>query len=149
MSLPRTVSLSRRRRERGFTLLELMVVVAILGLLAALVGPQALKLLGNAKHDLAKQDIHSLSEALELYKLDVGAFPSSEDGLQGLVSKPSDADNWNGPYIKGAKLPVDPWKKQYIYHNPSNRGDHEYDLCTYGEHGQPGGSGNDATICNE
>ena len=149
MSIRRTDSPSQRRRERGFTLLELMVVVAILGLLAALVGPAALHSLGNARHDVAKQDIAHLSESLELYKLDVGRFPTSDDGLQSLLSKPSDADNWNGPYIKGAKVPLDPWKKPYIYRSPSTRSDRDFDLCTYGEHGQPGGSGNDATICNE
>lgn len=130
-------------------MLELMVVVAILGLLAALVGPAALHSFSNARHDTAKLDISHLSESLELYKLDVGSFPSTEDGLQALLSKPSNGENWAGPYIKGNKVPNDPWKKPYIYHNPSTRQGHDYDLCSYGEHGQPGGSGNDATICNE
>jgi general secretion pathway protein G len=149
MTLPRIAPPNRRRRERGFTLLELMVVVAILGLLAVLVGPEAIKLLGNTRAKTAALDIKSLSEAMELYKLDVGGYPSTEDGLAALVAKPSDADNWAGPYIKGKKLPTDPWKKPYIYHNPSSRQGTGFDICTYGEHGQPGGSGNDATICND
>jgi general secretion pathway protein G len=146
MNLPRIASPQRRRRERGFTLLELMVVVAILGLLAVLVGPAALDLLKGTKVKAARLDITALSEALDVYKLDVGGYPSTEDGLQALVVKPSDVDNWAGPYVKGRKLPTDPWKKPYIYHNPSSRSNLEYDICTYGEKGQPG---NDATICNE
>ena len=126
-----------------------MVVVAILGLLIALVAPAALRQFGVAKHKIAEQSIARLGEFLELYKLDVGSFPSSEDGLQALVSKPSDAENWNGPYIKGSKVPVDPWGKPFVYRSPSNRSDHDYDLCTYGAHGQPGGSGEDATVCND
>ena len=149
MPLPASVPYCERRRERGFTLLELMVVVAILGLLIALVAPAAIRILGNTKHKLAAQAIARTSEPLEMYKLDVGSYPSSEDGLQALIARPGGADNWSGPYIKGAKIPLDPWNRPYIYRSPSARADHDYDLCTYGAHGQPGGSGDDETICNE
>jgi general secretion pathway protein G len=150
MPLPGSVSLSeRRRRERGFTLLELMVVVAILGLLIALVAPAAINTLSKTKLKIAAQDIARTSEPLEMYKLDVGSYPAGEDGLQALITKPGGADNWSGPYIKGGKLPVDPWGRPFIYRSPSSRSGHDYDLCSYGAHGQPGGSGDDATICND
>jgi general secretion pathway protein G len=146
MNLPRIAPPQRRRRERGFTLLEVMVVVAILGLMAALVGPALLTQFSKAKVHKAELDIKSLSQSLELYKLDVGGFPTTDDGLQALMSKPSDADSWGGPYIKGGKMPTDPWKRPYIYHSPSTRQGLSYDICSYGEHGQPGNSSE--TICN-
>jgi len=149
MPLQASVPLCERRRERGFTLIELMVVVAILGLLIALVAPAAIKILGNTKHKLAGQDIARISEPMEMYKLDVGSYPSSEDGLQALIAKPGGADNWSGPYIKGVKIPTDPWGRPFIYRYPSSRTGHEYDLCSYGAHGQPGGTGDDETVCNE
>lgn len=124
-----------------------MVVVAILGLLAALIGPEALKLLGNTKRHAAELDIKSLAQSLELYKLDVGSFPPTDDGLQALVAQPSDAGGWAGPYVKSKKMPTDPWKRPYVYRYPSTRQGVEYDLCSYGEHGQPGNSSE--TICNE
>ena len=149
MPHPRSASQSRRHRERGFTLLELMVVVAILGLLIALVAPAAMGRLNKAKHDIAVQSIARTAPILELYKLDVGSFPTTDQGLDALVEKPSDAGNWSGPYIQNKKVPLDPWGKPFVYRNPSTRTDHEYDLCTYGAHGTPGGTGDDATICNE
>jgi general secretion pathway protein G len=149
MPLSRSVPQCRRRGERGFTLLELMVVVAILGLLIALVAPAAMRQLGSAKHQLAGQGIARTAQVLELYKLDVGNYPSNDQGLDALVEKPSDAVNWNGPYIQNKKVPVDPWGKPYIYRSPSTRDGHDYDLCSYGAHGTPGGTGEDATVCNE
>jgi general secretion pathway protein G len=138
-----------RSRQRGFTLLELLVVLAILGLLIGLVAPAALRQLGNAKHKIAQQAIERLTGVLELYKLDIGGFPTSDQGLQALVSKPSDVSSWNGPYLKGTKIPDDPWGRPFLYRNPSSRTGHDYDLCTLGASGQPGGTGDNATVCNE
>jgi general secretion pathway protein G len=150
MPNPQSVTPPRRRREGGFTLLELMVVVAILGVLAALVVPNVVGRFSKAKHDAAALSIASLSEILEQYKLDVGTFPSNDQGLQALVTKPSDATNWSGPYVKKGKIMLaDPWGNQFVYRYPSSRSDHDYDICSYGAHGQPGGTGEDATICNE
>lgn len=140
---------TKRRSERGFTLLELMVVVAILGMLIFLVGPALIDQFKSSKVKIVKLAIANTGSVLEMYKIDVGSYPSTDQGLQALVSAPSDASNWSGPYIKGGKVPQDPWNHPLIYRSPSSRPGHDYDLCTFGAHGQPGGSGEDATICNE
>ncbi|HVJ51950.1 MAG TPA: type II secretion system major pseudopilin GspG [Aliidongia sp.] len=137
------------RRESGFTLLELLVVLVILGLLIGLVAPAALRQLGNAKQKIAVQSIERLGSVLEMYKLDVGSFPSSDQGLGALMAKPVDATNWNGPYVKGNKLPDDPWGRPFIYRSPSSRQGFEYDLCSLGANGQPNGNGENATVCNQ
>ena len=139
---------SRRHRERGFTLLELMVVVAILGLLVAIVAPNVLKNKAAANIKIAKQSIAETGEILEMYKLDVGNFPSSEQGLDALINKPADATNWAGPYLKGKKLPLDPWGKPFVYRMPSSRSDHDFDVCSTGAKGETGGA-EDTTFCNE
>ncbi len=110
----------------GFTLLELLVVIVILGLLIGLVAPAALRQLGGARISLAHQSIERLGSVLDLYKLDVGSYPTTEEGLQALVVKPSDVTNWNGPYLKGDQIPLDPWSHSYLYRNPSNRIGREY-----------------------
>ena len=133
-----------RRHERGFTLLEILVVIAILGLLIGLVAPAALRQLGGARNSVATQSIARLGSVLDLYKLDVGSYPSTEQGLQALTTKPADVVTWNGPYLKGDALPADPWNHPYVYRNPSNRAGHDYDLCSLGASGQGGGS----EICN-
>ncbi len=139
-------SRSQAPRDEGFTLIELLVVIAILGLLIALVAPAVLGQLSGAKIKIAHQSIERIGQILDLYKLDVGSYPSTDDGLQALVSKPSDADNWNGPYVKGS-VPVDAWNHPYLYRNPSNRDGHDYDLCSPGPTGNAGNSNSE--ICNK
>jgi general secretion pathway protein G len=132
-------------RDSGFTLLELLVVIVILGLLIGLVAPAALRQLGSARASVARESIERLGSVLDLYKLDVGDYPSTEQGLQALLERPTDVSNWNGPYLKGSQAPADPWSHPYLYHNPSTRSGHEYDLCSPGP---PGGTGAQNMICN-
>ena len=139
----------RRRRQRGFTLLELLVVLAILGLLIGLVAPAALRQLESSKEKIAHQSIERIAGVLDIYKLDVGAYPTTEQGLLAMIDRPSGVTRWNGPYLKGANVPEDPWGRPFIYHNPSQRTGHEYDLYSFGRTGQPGGTGDAATIYNE
>lgn len=131
------------RRARGFTLIELLVVLAILTLLAGLVGPRVLSQLGGAKSKTAGVQIADLEKSLELYKLDVGRFPTTEEGLNALVTKPGSANGWNGPYLKGG-VPNDPWGKPYKY--TLNGGNVE--LLSYGADGAAGGDGENADIQN-
>jgi general secretion pathway protein G len=138
-----------RRQQRGFTLLELLVVLAILGLLIGLVAPAALRQLGSAKEKIAHQSIERLAGVLDIYKLDVGTYPSTEQGLQALITRPSGVTHWNGPYLKGEKLPEDPWGRPFVYRSPSQRPGHEYDLLSLGPTGQSGGAGEAAAIVNE
>ena len=137
------------QRQRGFTLLELLVVLAILGLLIGLVAPAALRQLESSKEKIAHQSIERIAGVLDIYKLDVGTYPTTEQGLLALIERPSGITRWNGPYLKGASVPEDPWGRPFIYHNPSQRAGHEYDLYSFGRTGQPGGAGDAATIYNE
>lgn len=137
-----------RAREAGFTLLELLVVIAILGLLAALVGPRLFNILGSTKAKLASQQIENIGGSLDLYKLDVGSYPTGEQGLQALLEKPADVQTWNGPYTKTGGVPKDPWDHPWIYHNPSSRSGHDYDLCSPGASGQGTEPGQGDAICN-
>jgi general secretion pathway protein G len=135
-----------RATARGFTLLELLVVVAIIGLLAAYVGPKYFTQLGKSEQALAKAQIESFHRALASYRLDVGAFPSTEDGLAALLAKPASATKWNGPYLSKA-VPLDPWGRPYIYKTPGAKAD--YDLLSYGKDGQAGGTGDAADVTSE
>lgn len=135
----------RSSRQRGFTLMELLVVLAILGLLMSLVGPQVLNQLSGAKTKTARIQIRDLEQSLEMYKLDVGRYPSTNEGLDALVRKPGSASGWNGPYLK-SDVPQDPWKRDYHYKYPGERA--EVDIYTYGQNGAPGGEGEDADVGN-
>lgn len=131
------------RQHRGFTLLELLVVLVVLGLLAGIVGPKYFAQLGKSEAKVARAQIESLGKALDLYRLDVGRYPSSEQGLGALILQPSDEPKWGGPYLaKG--IPLDPWSREYLYRSPGENG--EYDLLSLGKDGQPGGEGENAEI---
>jgi general secretion pathway protein G len=130
--------------DEGFTLLEILVVIAILGLLIGLVAPAALRQLGGARVSVAHQSIERLASVLDLYKLDVGSYPTTEQGLQALIERPADVASWNGPYLKGGQ-PMDPWNHTYTYSSPSTRSGHDYDLCSQG---QASGNAQPEMICN-
>jgi general secretion pathway protein G len=138
------------RDNRGFTLIEIMVVIVILALLAALVAPKLIGRSDDAKIADAKVQIRNLETGLKLYKLDNGVFPTTEQGLQALIDKPTTGQipsNWRtGGYIESKSVPKDPWKNDYIYLAPGEHGD--YDLCSYGADGSRGGEGINADICS-
>lgn len=134
----------KTKPAKGFTLVELLVVLAILGMLAALVGPQVLNQLGGAKSKTAAIQISDLEQALEIYKLDVGRFPSSSQGLEALVSEPSGVRGWNGPYLKKGELPLDPWGNPYEYRYPGQG--NGPDITSLGGDGRPGGTSEDADV---
>jgi general secretion pathway protein G len=132
-------------RPFGFTLLELLVVIVIIGLLVSYVGPRYFSQIGKSEVSAAKAQIDALEKALDQYRLDTGRYPTSEVGLSGLMTRPNNEPKWNGPYLK-KEVPLDPWGKAYIYKIPGERG--EYDLMSYGKDGQPGGTGENIDITN-
>jgi general secretion pathway protein G len=137
-------------RDAGFTLLEILVVIAILGLLVGLVAPAALRQLGGARNSVARQSIQRIGGVLDLYKLDMNTYPSTEQGLQALVTRPPDATAWNGPYLKTDQMPLlDPWNRSYLYHSPSTRAGRDYDLCSLGPNASAGSAEpQEGMICN-
>jgi len=128
---------------RGFTLLELLVVMAIIGLLAGYVGPKLFGQIGKSEVKVAHAQIDALGKALDQYRIDIGRYPSSTQGLAALVSRPDAEARWSGPYLAKA-VPMDPWGRPYIYRSPGEHGD--YDLSSLGSDGKPGGSGDSVDI---
>ena len=135
---------SRVRGQRGFTLVEMLVVITIIGLIMSLVGPRVLNYLGESKVKAAKIQIQSFSSALDLFYLDAGRYPTTSEGLAALVKPAAGLATWNGPYVKGGVLPNDPWGKPYIYRSPGERS--AYEIVSYGSDGQEGGTGIAADI---
>jgi general secretion pathway protein G len=134
----------RRKAQRGITLIEMLVVVTIIALFAALVAPRMLKRTDTARVAAARAQINSFMTALGAYKLDTGTFPTTEQGLQALRVAPSGANQWQGPYLP-QEIPVDPWGRAYLYTFPGEHGD-EPDVTSYGADGQPGGEGINADV---
>ena len=134
---------SRLAGSGGFTLIELLVVMIIIGLLAALVGPRFIRQEEKAKIKAAKAQIELLGTALDTFRLDVGRYPTSDEGLDALRTKPGNLERWDGPYLK-KDLPVDPWNKPYVYKSPNEHG--PFDIVSYGADGTPGGEGDNRDI---
>ena len=131
--------LRRRQSQAGFTLVEMLVVITIIGMIMALVGPRVLNYLGESKVKAARIQIESFSSALDLFYLDLGRYPNSSEGLGALVQNPGNAAGWNGPYLRGGTVPADPWSRPYIYRSPAERG--AFEIKSLGADGQEGGSG--------
>ena len=129
--------------RKGFTLLELLVVIVIIGLLAGYVAPRYFSQVGKSEIQVARAQIESIDKALDQYRLDLRRYPSAEEGLQALTAKPDNAPGWSGPYLKKS-LPTDPWGHPYVYRIPGQKG--EFELFSYGRDGKPGGTGEDADI---
>jgi general secretion pathway protein G len=145
LALKRRPRRARKRSERGYTLVEILVVITIIGLLMSLVGPRVLSYLTESKVKAARIQIQSFTSALDLFYLDAGRYPTSAEGLSVLVMRPgAGIAIWNGPYLKGAIVPNDPWGKPYVYRSPGEHG--AYDLVSLGSDSQEGGTGTAADI---
>ena len=141
---PRRAREDARQGERGFTLVEMLVVITIIGLIMGLIGPRVLNYLSESKVKAAKIQMQSFSSALDLFNLDAGRYPSTAEGLAALVRRTPGVEAWNGPYLKGGNVPNDPWNHPYIYRAPGEHG--AYNIMSYGSDGQEGGSGVAADI---
>jgi general secretion pathway protein G len=138
---------SRLESQAGFTLVEMLVVIAIIGLIMGLIGPRVLNYLSESKVKAARIQLQSFVTALDLFYLDAGRYPSSAEGLSALVKQTPGVAAWNGPYLKGGNVPNDPWNHAYLYRSPGEHG--PYDIVSYGSDGQEGGSGVAADISLE
>jgi general secretion pathway protein G len=136
----------RKSGENGFTLLELLVVLSILGLLAAIVGPQVIKYLGSSRSETAHIQVKNIAASLQLFRLDAQRFPTPQEGLEALVKQPASVPNWNGPYMPDANAIVDPWGKPYLLRVPGKHG--EVDVYTLGSDGAEGGTGEAKDVGN-
>ncbi len=134
-----------RNQTSGFTLLELLVVIVIIGLLAGYVAPRYFSQVGKSEVQVARAQMDAFDKALDQYRLDVRRYPTTEQGLKALVDRPGNEPQWGGPYLKKA-VPLDPWGKSYVYRSPGSKG--EYELLSFGKDGQPGGTGENADIGN-
>lgn len=134
-----------RRYMPGFTLLELLVVMVIIGMLAGYVGPKYFAQVGKSEIKMTQAQIAALDKALEQYRLDTGHYPSTEQGLKALITRPAGEQRWDGPYMQ-KDIPLDPWGLPYVFRSPGEHSD--YDLLSLGKDGQPGGSGEAADITN-
>lgn len=134
----------KHKLNAGFTLIELLVVLVILGLLAGLVGPNVMKYVGSSKIDVTRAQLEDLAAGLDLFKLDVGRYPDSREGLLVLVKASDDLMGWNGPYLRKKKLPLDPWNNDYVYKSPGLEND--FDLFSYGADGELDGTGENSDI---
>lgn len=146
MALAFPAAADKFRRQRGFTFIELLAVLLILGLLAAIATPQVMKYLGRARTDAAQLQIQGLSGAIDLYYLDNGRYPTSQEGLQALVDRPPAQAKWNGPYVKKRDMLADPWGRPYRYRFPGQHGD--YDLYSLGADDAEGGDGDNRDVTN-
>jgi general secretion pathway protein G len=141
-----TLQRAKNRCDAGFTLLELLIVIAILSLLAVIGTLQLSGYLGHARTDTARLQLDQLSTALDLFRVDVKRLPSNDEGLKALLEKPNGVENWRGPYLKKSQAIVDPWGRPFIYRRPGEHG--EYDLSSYGADGRQGGTGEDLDVSN-
>jgi general secretion pathway protein G len=142
-SQPESIQLSRHR-EAGFTLVEMLVVITIIGLVMGLVGPRVLSYLSDSKVKTARIQIKEFSSAIDLFYLDNGRYPTSSEGLAALAQKPDEATSWNGPYLSSGSVPKDPWGRPYIYKFPGQHG--TYDIVSQGPEGRDDGSSSDAGV---
>jgi general secretion pathway protein G len=146
--MTRRLQQRRRRRARsgeaGFTLVEILVVITIIGLIMALVGPRVLNYLGESKVKAARIQVESFASSLDLFYLDAGRYPTTSEGLVALAARPGGVDTWNGPYLRTGQVPNDPWGHPYIYRSPGEHG--AYDIVSFGSDGQQGGTGTAADI---
>jgi len=136
--------MKKNNAQQGFTLIEILVVLAIIGLLAGLIGPQVMKQFSSSKPKTARLQIEGLASALDLYRLDTGRYPTKSQGLQALIKQPEGVNSWSGPYLRKSSIPKDPWDAQYEYIYPGSKA--EFEVYSLGADGQSGGEGDNADI---